>query len=695
MIGTLMCYVLFPLARVTRAASDRRKKDGPWRVEASCSVMNGKGVWDSEGPVTPRPSEEQSSQQLTTGGSDQEESGVGGGAAQGEQQERVVLAVGGRAQTVDKEEVIRGEVAPEGAVLLPEGSGPESGSKEAKQEGPALEPWGNGCLQKEGLIGVEEQGWESAWDGAGGSDSSGLQYGWAGAGMPSPWGSSTLFSDTGSWAWAGCVQPASGGWHFSSGPGLSQVVHCPPCQAPVMTYNPLAKEMAPFEVTWRVWEDISKTQEPTVGPQGPFEFTVMSYNILAQDLLEANLELYSHCSPGVLAWDFRLRNILLEFDKWKPDIMCLQEVQENHYAEGLLPILTDRGYNCVYKRRTGTKTDGCAVCYQRSRFSQLSARLVEFRRPELALLDRDNVAVVLLLQPVVARGSGVAAQGTPICVANTHLLFNPRRGDVKLAQLAVLLAEIDHAVKPWRSSGSPSPIILCGDFNAVPNMPLYQLITTGQLYYHGLPAWMVSGQEDFSYKMHHHILCAPLWPSELGINDNCQYVPGSKRQAEADSSGRIRYSHSFLLQFRFCEASLVRSPDLDVIPGVTDATPDPSLEKPWNVPRFRNVLHHGLHLQSVYSPHVKGTGRPEVTTLHSNFASTVDYIFYSHGPADARDHAKHRGGGAQQGGGLKLIGRLTLLSQEDLWPMNGLPSEIFSSDHLCLLAKFQLGLDHA
>lgn len=211
--------------------------------------MNGKGVWDSEGPVTPRPNEAQSSQQLTTGSSDQGESGVGGGAAQGEQQERVVLAVGGRAQTVDKEEVTRGEVAPERAVLLPEGSGPESGSKEAKQEGPALEPaevWGNGCLQKGGLMGVEEQGRESAWDGAEGSDSSGLQYGRAGAGMPSPWGSSTLFSDTGSWAWAGCVQPASGGWHFSSGPGLSQVVHCPPCQAPVMTYNPLAQEM-PFE----------------------------------------------------------------------------------------------------------------------------------------------------------------------------------------------------------------------------------------------------------------------------------------------------------------------------------------------------------------------------------------------------------------------------------------------------------------
>lgn len=34
--------------------------------------------------------------------------------------------------------------------------------------------------------------------------------------------------------------------------------------------------------------------------------------------------------------------------------------------------------------------------------------------------------------------------GREFCIANTHLLFNKRRGDVKLAQLAVLLANIDH-----------------------------------------------------------------------------------------------------------------------------------------------------------------------------------------------------------------------------------------------------------
>lgn len=101
------------------------------------------------------------------------------------------------------------------------------------------------------------------------------------------------------------------------------------------------------------------------------------------------------------------------------------------------------------------------------------------------------MGIVLLLQPVVTRGSEVKAKGPPLCVANTHLLFNPRRGDVKLAQLAIMLAEIDSVVKSCKAKGEHCNLILCGDFNSVPKMPLYQLITTGELFFEGLPAWMV------------------------------------------------------------------------------------------------------------------------------------------------------------------------------------------------------------
>lgn len=145
----------------------------------------------------------------------------------------------------------------------------------------------------------------------------------------------------------------------------------------------------------------------------------------------------------------------------------------------------------MYKRRTRAKTDGCAICYRGNRFTQLSVSMLEFFRPETELLDRDNVGIVLLLQPIVTWGSEAMEKGPPLCVANTHLLFNPGRGDVKLAQLVIMLAEINHVVKSCRAKGEHCNVILCGDFNSVPNMPLYQFITTGQLYYHGLPAWMV------------------------------------------------------------------------------------------------------------------------------------------------------------------------------------------------------------
>ena len=47
-------------------------------------------------------------------------------------------------------------------------------------------------------------------------------------------------------------------------------------------------------------------------------------------------------------------------------------------------------------------------------------------------------------------------------------------------------------------------------------------------------------------------------------------------------------------------------------------------------------------------------------------------------------------GGGQPAGGLKLVRRLSLLSEEDLWSMNGLPNQTFPSDHLSLLARFHL-----
>ncbi|XP_041927138.1 protein angel homolog 1 isoform X1 [Alosa sapidissima] len=482
-------------------------------------------------------------------------------------------------------------------------------------------------------------------------------------------------------------QPEMDGWHFPVGHGLADMAHRPYWQFPAMSYYPALQENTEFKVMWRVWEDLPGPQAEAAVPQmidqDPdtlFKFSVMSYNILAQDLLEANPDLYLHCSDKVLVWSARLKGIIQEIQAWRPDILCLQEAQEDHFKKQLQPVLSDMGYSCVYKRRTGSKTDGCAVCYQNKRFSQLSVSLLELRKERCELLDRDNVAIVLLLQPITSQCHD--ERGTPICVATTHLLFNPRRGDIKLAQLVLVLAEVDKVVKRCKIMGRDCEVVLCGDFNSLPNMPLYQFISTGQLHYHGLPAWMISGQEDLSHQTHPRRVLAPLLPSSLGINDNCQYVTTS--MAKPPPPGELKYNHDYMLNLRYSQAACVRPKDLEHIPGVTDNAPDQHEKQPCAL-TFRNTICHCLNLNSAYSHIITGTDRPEVTTVHSSAGATVDYIFYTARSEHSRSQTDK---GAR--GGLELIGRLSLLSEADLWSLRGLPNEIFTSDHLSLLVKFQL-----
>ncbi|XP_043118264.1 protein angel homolog 1 isoform X2 [Puntigrus tetrazona] len=393
------------------------------------------------------------------------------------------------------------------------------------------------------------------------------------------------------------------GWHFPVGLGLSQMCYCPYVHFPDVSYYPALQDNDNIEVMWRVWEDLETQTSSCEDTAAVFDFSIMSYNILAQDLLEVNPQLYTHCPEEVLVWDQRLRTILKELQIWQPDIICLQEVQEDHFLEQIYPVLTDMGYTCIYKRRTGTKTDGCAVCYHSERFTQLSVNLLEFRHSDCELLDRDNVAVVVLLQPMA--GQNIAF--SPICVANTHLLFNPRRGDVKLAQLAIVFAEIDIMIKKCRSEGGHCEVVLCGDFNALPSSPLWNFITTGQLYYQGLPAWMVSGQVDLSYKVHHSRLFSPLWPRSLGITDGCQY----RSSTQTTASDPRQYSTEFLCQLRYCPAACVRPADLELIPGVTDKTPDPEDMEMFSSRRSTDVCQVWTHTASHTEPEVSLQSCPD------------------------------------------------------------------------------------
>ncbi|XP_025020810.1 protein angel homolog 2 isoform X3 [Python bivittatus] len=290
----------------------------------------------------------------------------------------------------------------------------------------------------------------------------------------------------------------------------------------------------------KIVEDKMQVNKDDKGPQAKFDFTVMSYNILSQDLLEDNSHLYKHCQQQILAWNYRFPNILADIEQLDADVLCLQEVQEDQYGIEIKPSLEALGYHCEYKMRTGRKPDGCAICFKTSKFRLLSSNPVEFFRHNIPLLDRDNVGLVLLLQPRFC-----CRAPTAICVANTHLLYNPRRGDIKLTQLAMLLAEITSVA--ICEDGRFCPLVICGDFNSVPHSPLYNFLTEGKLNYEGLAIGKVSGQEQSPRG--NRILTIPIWPQSLGISQDCMYEEQQKRLVKERDYPQIYITAFDCLQF--------------------------------------------------------------------------------------------------------------------------------------------------
>lgn len=94
------------------------------------------------------------------------------------------------------------------------------------------------------------------------------------------------------------------------------------------------------------------------------------------------------------------------------------------------------GYQSLYKKRTSDEySDGCAIFFKSDKIVLSEYITVEFKQTG-PLLNRNNVAIITKLAPK----DNIEQE---FVVATTHLLYNPKREDVRLAQVQLLLAEID------------------------------------------------------------------------------------------------------------------------------------------------------------------------------------------------------------------------------------------------------------
>lgn len=407
--------------------------------------------------------------------------------------------------------------------------------------------------------------------------------------------------------------------------------------------------------TIRKWKRIEKDRSSN-NMEDSFILKLLSFNILAQNLLEDHSYLYMDHNRKALNWKARKPLVIQEILEAEANVICLQEMQEEHLLDFVAPF-KQHGYEYLYKKRTNDKRDGLLLLYRSNEFVLLDYAKVELYQSGVELLNRDNVGIIAKL---ALRDN----PETQVVVATTHLLYNPKRNDVRLAQIQLLLAEIERIAFIENTMTGPKylPIVLAGDFNLEPFTGVYKFLTEGSFEYCGKGRSL----EPSRYRS----LSNSLIPSRLCVTDNCQHFNILTQRLRREGIGKVMLENS--------ESHLQRRDENVPTPcniNVLEESANSDTGRGQIIEivqghsaRFSSgTLTHPFNMRSIYT-HVGAHGEKEATT-HQDEWITVDYIFYSN---------------------IQPLAKYVLPTVSQCTALPKIPNFIVGSDHLCLGATFQL-----
>ncbi|XP_039145540.1 carbon catabolite repressor protein 4 homolog 3-like [Dioscorea cayenensis subsp. rotundata] len=233
----------------------------------------------------------------------------------------------------------------------------------------------------------------------------------------------------------------------SSGQALAGLCSRPSLPRDCRWYNPLGMRKKWFRPSEPIRHWVEAEGCASLLDSNGVGIMVVSYNILGDHNAWNHRDLYCKVSFDLLKWESRKSLICNEICKWNADLVCLQEVDRFY---DILSVMKREGYAGKYKRRTGGTRDGCAVLWKEERFQLMEAENIEFADFGL----RDNVAQLFVFEMC-------EADSRRIVIGNIHVLFNPKRGDVKLGQVRMLLEKAYDLSEKWGNI----PILVMGDFN--------------------------------------------------------------------------------------------------------------------------------------------------------------------------------------------------------------------------------------
>ncbi|XP_062441896.1 2',5'-phosphodiesterase 12 [Rhea pennata] len=233
----------------------------------------------------------------------------------------------------------------------------------------------------------------------------------------------------------------------------------------------------------------------------------VSYNILADVYAQTEFSrtvLYPYCAPYALELDYRQNLLKKELAGYSADLVCLQEVDKSVFVDSLAPALDAFGLEGLFKMKE-KQHEGLATFYRRDKLSLLSQHDIAFS--EALLSDpvhkelQEKLAEYPVVQEKVLQRSSVLQVSVlqsatdpsrKVCVANTHLYWHPKGGNIRLIQIAIALSHIKHVACDLYPN---IPIIFCGDFNSTPSSGTYSFINSGSIA-EDHEDWVSNGEEE-------------------------------------------------------------------------------------------------------------------------------------------------------------------------------------------------------
>jgi mRNA deadenylase 3'-5' endonuclease subunit Ccr4 len=455
----------------------------------------------------------------------------------------------------------------------------------------------------------------------------------------------------------------------------------------------------PTPVTYpleREWIQLNHSPTVTQSFEGSTPIKVMSYNILAQSLMNRR-ERFTYLSKKGGRWNFRRSNLLTEIKSLDCDVVCLQECDfYQDYWKGELEKL---GFETLYNQQgkdgaTGGELMpyGILTAWRKDKFTLRKAKVVNFRdlcfvqnvtpeapptyMEELELKLQFNVAHVIALQ----LNNEATENNTAVMITNTHLWWRWDYTYTRLRQTIVLLEEIV-AMNAELYAGK-CPVISCGDFNSQAQNLLYSFMTYEDRLPKFIPREGVTMTEEHMETRTAHlrelVFREKYAVPKLVLRDHHEEIK-TKMQESGYTDTDEYLNH--MLDLRVAHIKCLFREAIQKLPVFYSSYGQYTAVK--GLPS-KNIV----HTDNTYwlDPELKtlhgGECEPHFTNFVVGFCETLDYIFVCHNKEGILTN--------QLGSGILPTYILEIPEIEKLSTATALPNEQFSSDHVALVCQLAI-----